>query len=235
MLKSIDYEKTYGYFYPRITAKAAAIIAFIIAILLSSILYNFLDAGAFFVGFIIFAVIFGWLMYWECTSRTTHAEMLNMLEKAKKDVLKQAVRDLGLDIESISVIKPIILPAKGYENRFGDFAYREEYSMPSNYTFLVILFSENQMYFYQYTFSLISSSQYDANTGEYFYRDIVAFNTKSDKINVYCNQRTIICNSTKFWITTAGGNAFETYIDKADEKKIQGMRQLLREKKNAMV
>ena len=237
MLKSINYETTHRYFYPQMTPGIAAILALTIGALVGILIGNMFSAPevGFIIGIITFVITFGVLMYKEAKSKPRYHDIEEMLKKAKEEVLEQAIEELGLDADSVNVAKPIALEYKVYENCFSAYAYNEEDSMPSNYGFLVILFSENQMYFYKYIFSLISNSQYDTNTGEYFYRDIVAFNTKSKKVTVSVNQGTRTLYCTEFSVTTSGGAAFETYINKEDEKKVQGMRQLLREKKNTKV
>jgi len=236
MLKSIDYTKTNRYFYARITLEAASTIAFIIAAIAA--IYIGCTFYAMEIGIVVFIITFGavssFLIYLESHDKPKYEDILEMLKGAKKDVLKQAVRELGVDVESVSMVKPIVLQGKVYDDCFGNFAYKEKDGMPSNYNFAIILFSETQLYYYDYTFSLINANEYDTNTGEYFYRDIISVNTKSEKASFFFENKKYTRNYTKFWIATSGGTGLEVSINREQEKKVQGMRQLLREKKNAM-
>nr|MCR5260352.1 hypothetical protein [Candidatus Gastranaerophilales bacterium] len=152
-----------------------------------------------------------------------------------KRIINQATNALGIDIEQCKLIKPVIMHGDAYSNIFNQYAYNMKDDFTSNYSFLVLLFSENQLFYYIYTFSLISDEE-NITSGEFFYKDVVAFKTESKKVEITLmnNTKTISKTKIKFTLMTTGGNAFEMIIKKKDEEKIQGMRQLLREKKNAM-
>ena len=157
--------------------------------------------------------------------------------KIKSEILDKATNALGIDIEQCNVIDPVIMSGDAYSNNFTQFRYHAGDDFTSNHRFLVLLFSENQVFYYDYTFSLISDEE-NVTSGEFFYRDVVAFKTESKTMELAIggNNRHNLRKASKltFSLMTTGGNAFETPINKSDEEKIQGMRQLLREKKNAM-
>ena len=139
----------------------------------------------------------------------------------------RAIEKLGIDEDQVSEAAPIFFDGYDFEPKWNAL-YKEEDSVwrSSNYQGAVFFFSEEQVYYYSYTFSLINKN-YSDDTEEYFYKDIVAVSTKSEERQGIPYEVFILTTSGGTTITAAFSNATET------QKAINGMRSLLRQKKSS--
>lgn len=235
-MAEIDYSLMKAYFDSVNQAKFGVVMGIITAISILVALCALFE-GAYSVMFVSFGcvAIFGFGAVFQFQSIKKLPIVLEEIEESiGSRIVSMAVNSLGLDIEQCNIISPVIISGDAYSNNFNQFAYHTVDDFTSNHCYLVLLFSENQMFYYVYTFSLISDEE-NVTSGEFFYKDVVAFKTESKKMELTLNNTQPI-NKSKltFSLMTTGGNAFEMPINKKDEGKIQGMRQLLREKKNTM-
>ncbi len=226
-MTNIDYNVTRDYFKPTSAAKVATISIII------GVLTIFFAKNPVFLGITMLAFLIGISSIVSLNSKPKLEDVEKQIERVEAKIIRQALDRLGLDIEDCKEIDPILIQYKEYLNSFNNFMYNPKDDMPSNYKFLIIFCTEEQVYYYDYVFSLISN-EYSENTGEYFYRDIVALNTQNQKTEFTYEGRNYVRNLQSVSLSTAGGNAFTTAINKDDERAIQGMRQLLREKKKAL-
>ena len=229
-MADLDYSIAIKYFK---NSKAGAWVCTIIAIFGALALFG----GAVGEGSVI-TLLFGFWAFMLFRNNKKLSDVLEEIDtKIRPEILEKATNALGIDIEQCKVIDPVIMSGDAYANNFTQFKYHAGDDFTSNHRFLVLLFSETQVFYYDYTFSLISDEK-KTTSGEFFYRDVVAFKIDSKTIELELNvnnaKQLHKASKTTFSLMTTGGNAFETPINKEDEAKIQGMRQLLREKKNAM-
>ncbi|MBD5401767.1 hypothetical protein HDR58_03045 [bacterium] len=222
---NIDYDITNRYFAP--SSVGCGCICLILAIIgvcaffpaIGLLKDNDFGAGIFtlLISFGSLAITYFWFK--NLNEKPTLNDIYQEIYKVKGKMLSLATQKLGVNLEDCNVIEPVILSLKkSSDSRISKYEMNEDDNFPSNHRFVVLLFSDNQVFVYDYTFSLIIKESYDS-TSEYFYRDIVNFNTDNTE------------DSLKFSIITSGGTSFTADISKDDEEKIQKMRQLLRKKK----
>lgn len=149
----------------------------------------------------------------------------------------KSLKKLGLDKEQVSLISPIVISGYFFSKILTDPFYRQgldQKDRSSNYQVSVLFFSDDQVFSYTYTFSLIYDEE-KSRTDEYFYKDIVSISTSNDIVDFIDNRRQKkSANIHQFVLTTSGGtsicNSLMSYDDNI-EKSIQGMKQLIRQKK----
>lgn len=154
---------------------------------------------------------------------------------SKSKILQMALSKLGLDEDNVKEIAPIYLSGYYFLNISGilpevkkgeDGRWRSSF-----YESSVLLFSETQVYSYNYRVGLIKDIKSE-KTDEYFYKDIVSASTDSKEITVEAIKDTIYQES--FILTTSGGTIISCSILHADEttqQSITAMKHLLRQKK----
>lgn len=231
-MKKIDLSITSDYFYPSCAGKIL-----VWSLVLGGVLfYIFTNTNnPIYLILAINCIVVAVGAIWRLSTKAKFNEVACEIQKIRSTITNYAMNELGLDIEECQEIEPVILEFKDYEtDYFSSFVYKPDDDMPSNYRFMVLFFSENQMYYYDYIFSLLNDESY-VNTGEYFYKDIVAFNTQNKREEFTYNGQKYSKQYQIFSLKTIGGEAFATYINREDERSIQGMRQLLREKKKAQI
>jgi len=98
----------------------------------------------------------------------------------------------------------------------------------SNYNAIIMMFSSEQVYCYEYRFSLLKDEK-QVSTDEYFYNDIVSVSTKTDIVTYGKSS----INTENFSLTTSGGTTIGATIFDIEraEKSINAMKNLLRIKK----
>lgn len=155
------------------------------------------------------------------------------------DYKQKALNKIGLDEDQVKEIEPVHFEGFLYDKQSlakqgDDGKYRS-----SKYQVSWLFFSATQVYLYQNTFNMDEDGTKEV-TEEYFYKDITNFSTSSDTvetpfydkdqgINVLMN-----VDSNRFAITVPG-DKFYCSLEQTDytERAIQGMKAMLREKKNA--
>lgn len=162
---------------------------------------------------------------------------------ASLNIQQKALDKHGLDIDQVKEIPPVVFEGyifdKAYSKKGKDNLWRS-----SRYQVSCILFSDSQVYFYQYTFNFDDISKKET-TDEYFYKDIVNFSTTSETEEVELLDQNgkktgeEAINTTKFQMVVPGdkvscalehnkrndnGGDFETII--------KAMKNKLREKKS---
>ena len=232
-MNEIDYGITRDYFYPSSAGKILGW-SLVLGVVFFCVFINDNNLIMFLI-FAVICIIIATASVWRLSTKANINNIAHEIQKIRNTIKQKAIDELGIDIEECQEIDPVILEFKEYSaDYFSDFVYKPEDDMPSNYRFMVLFFSENQMYYYDYICSLLNDEN-SFNTGEYFYRDIVAFNTQHKKEEFTYNGQRYSKQYQIFRLKTTGGEAFTTYINRDDERSIQGMRQLLREKKKALM
>lgn len=155
------------------------------------------------------------------------------------DYKQKALNKIGLDEDQVKEIEPVHFEGFQYDKqslaKLGDDGkYRS-----SKYQVSWLFFSATQVYLYQNTFNMDEDGKKEA-TEEYFYKDITNFSTSSDTVETpfYDKEqdKDVLKNvdSNRFAITVPG-DKFYCSLEQNDytERAIQGMKAMLREKKNA--
>lgn len=149
-----------------------------------------------------------------------------------------ALKKLGIDEDQVKEASPIFFDGYYYEDipGAGEWDCKKEDGVfrSSNYNAVQFFFSADQVYCYQLRFSFVRDKLQET-TDEYFYRDIVSVSTQSDSTNWVRDDKSgnVQVSFEKFKLTTSGGTSIEATVFNLGEKEraIQGMKNLLRSKK----
>lgn len=157
------------------------------------------------------------------------------------DYKQKALNKLGIDEDQVKEIEPVHFEGFVYDEDGNSFTkYRDDgKTCSSKYQVSWLFFSATQVYLYQYTFNMDEDGKQEM-TEEYFYKDITNFATSSDTVETpfYDVKKDKLVlknvNSNRF-LMTVPGNKFYCSLEQNDytERAIQGMKAMLREKKNA--
>ena len=155
------------------------------------------------------------------------------------DYKQKALNKIGLDEDQVKEIEPVHFEGFQFDKQSlakqgDDGKYRS-----SKYQVSWLFFSATQVYLYQNTFNMDEDGKKEA-TEEYFYKDITNFSTSSDTVETpfYDKKKMKVVlqnvDSNRFAITVPG-DKFYCSLEQNDytERAIQGMKAMLREKKNA--
>ncbi|MCQ2213026.1 MAG: hypothetical protein MJZ36_05255 [Bacteroidaceae bacterium] len=157
------------------------------------------------------------------------------------DYKQKALNKLGIDEDQVKEIEPVHFEGFVYDENGKSFTkYGDDgKSRSSKYQVSWLFFSATQLYLYQNTFNMDEDGKQEV-TEEYFYKDITNFATSSDTVETpfYDAKKDKMVlknvNSNRF-LMTVPGNKFYCSLEQNDyaERAIQGMKAMLREKKNA--
>ena len=180
----------------------------------------------------------GCLFNRKITTDFEYDEMVSYLAK-KFDYRKKALEKIGLDEDQLKEIDPVHFEGYLFDKSTLSKQGQDNKWRSSKYQISWLFFSSTQLYVYQYTFNLDEDGKKEA-TEEYFYKDITNFSTSSDtvEVSVYNKSKDIneVVNvdSNRFAITVPG-DKFYCSLEQSDytERAIQGMKALLRDKKNS--
>lgn len=157
----------------------------------------------------------------------------------KFDFKKMALDKIAVDEDELKEIEPI---------HFGGYIYDEDsYTKPilspkdlrviegmysSKYQVSWLFFSASQVFVYQCTINT-DKDEIKENTEEYFYKDITSFSTASETVETTQIDKKVKIDVNRLAITVPGDKFYCT-LEQSDytEKAINGMKSLLRDKKN---
>lgn len=180
----------------------------------------------------------GFLIYQQVSGRPADAEIDRQTEAVMSEIRQRALRKLGLDMDEVSLIDPIVvggyflgslgtpnLVRQGKDGRFRS----------SSFEGVVIFFGEQELHAYKYQMSLIADEN-RVSTDVYFYRDVVSVSTNSSSspVHVVGETKEKLWKTEVFTLTTSGATAVVCSMNTSDgaaERTIQGARQLVRNKK----
>ena len=154
--------------------------------------------------------------------------------------LERALKKLGIDESMVQEVKPLRL--EGY-NFNGDVFIKQGKDRKwrsSSYQITWVLCSDNQLYFYSYTFNMDEDGKKEV-AEEYFYKDITNINHTSEteeKITDRDSKGNPISRANvsynEFCISAMGDKRYCAMTANEDtERAIQGLKAKLREKKNS--
>ncbi|WP_040952026.1 hypothetical protein [Gorillibacterium massiliense] len=187
---------------------------------------------------IILIALGAYLIYAKIKGQPTDAEIDEIYAKEMEVGLQRALGKLGVDEDEVKLIDPIVIAGPSHKTISTPVWHKhgkDGFWRSSNYETVILYFSEKQVYCYTYRFSIIGNEK-NESTDEYFYKDIVSVSTSSENKEFRnANGRIQPVKYEEFKLTTSGGTSITCTIKDAGsvEKSIQGMKQLLREKKGA--
>ena len=157
---------------------------------------------------------------------------------SKSDFRKRALLKIGLDEDELKEIEPVHFEGFQFDKTSLSKLGADGKWRSSKYQVSWLFFSTAQLFLYQYTFNMDEDGKKEA-TEEYFYKDITNFSTSSDTVEtpIYDPKegKTVLKNvdSNRFAITVPG-DKFYCSLEQSNytERAIQGMKSLLRDKKN---
>ena len=155
------------------------------------------------------------------------------------DYKRLALNKIGLDEDQVKEIEPVHFEGFVYDAQSLSKLGKDNKFRSSKYQVSWLFFSANQLYLYQNTFNMDEDGKKEA-TEEYFYKDVTNFSTSSDTVETPFydpkQDKEILKNvdSNRFAITVPG-DKFYCSLEQNEytERAIQGMKAMLREKKNA--
>lgn len=180
----------------------------------------------------------GFLIFGKKGGRPTDSEIDQICAKECADLKSRAMKKLGLDEDQVAEAAPISFDGYSYENIGSEYKAQkgeDNKYRSSNYKATMFLFSAEQVYCYEYTFSIIVDEKKET-TEEYFYRDIVSAATATDtkkydyKVGKKSESFSI---TTEYFRLTVPGAQIHAYIRDMStaERSINAMKSLLRSKK----
>ncbi|MBS4223178.1 hypothetical protein [Lederbergia citrea] len=224
----MDYKRNRRYF-ESISWKGAIISIIIGLILLSA----YAPLG------VIILIAAGAYLYFKIKGRPTDGEIDAIIQKQADIALQKGYDKLGVDPDEVNLIDPIVIHGPMFQRIRLPYLTKkgkDEYVRSSNHEIMVFFFSEQQVYFYNYSFSIIDD-EINEGTDEYFYRDVVSVSTSSTT-TTYTDSRTKkeeTFSLEVFKLTTSGATSMTCAIQDSNsvQNQIRGMKNLLREKKSA--
>ena len=155
------------------------------------------------------------------------------------DYKQKALGKIGLDEDQVQEIEPVHFEGYQFDKQSLTKLGKDGKYRSSKYQVSWLFFSATQVYLYQNTFNMDEDGKKES-TEEYFYRDITNFSTSSDTLETPLHHakkdETFLkdVDSNRFAITVPG-DKFYCSLEQNDytERAIQGMKAMLREKKNA--
>lgn len=171
--------------------------------------------------------------------RMGDAEYDAMVAKfVNQDHRSKALARIGLDEDELREIDPIFFHdynySKAYARKGADGKWRS-----SSYQVSWLFFSANQLYLYQETINF-DCDEKRTSTEELYYKDVTSFSATTeteeviDSYNADGTEKHANVESNKFKVVVPGDKFFAAMqFTPENERAIQGMKNKLREKKNA--
>lgn len=158
---------------------------------------------------------------------------------SKNDYRAKALAKIGLDEDQVKEIEPVHFEGFQFDKNSFSKQGKDGKYRSSKYQVSWLFFSATQVYLYQNTFNLDEDGKKES-TEEYFYKDITNFSTSTDTVETPMfdkkENKTILKNvdSNRFALVVPG-DKFYCSMEQNDytESAIQGMKAMLREKKNS--
>lgn len=178
-----------------------------------------------------------------CLSKSpiTDEEYDQMVMKVlnSNDYKQKALNKIGLDEDQVKEIEPVHFEGFLYNDDSFAKEGKDGKFRSSKYQVSWLFFSATQVFLYQNTFNMDEDGKKES-TEEYFYKDITNFSASSDTVETPFydkdTKKTVLknVNSNRFAIVVPG-DKFYCSLEQNDytERAIQGMKAMLREKKNA--
>jgi len=162
----------------------------------------------------------------------TDAEIDTTCADHLKNLKSMAIKKHSIDEDQVKEYDPLQFEGYYYE-RLPNAAFQYKKGddgklRSSNYNAVMFLFSSEQVFCYEYKFSLLEDKKQE-KTDEYFYKDIVSVSTQSDAKT----HGDVTFNFEYFKLTTSGGTTISAQYSVTGETEdaLKAMKNLLRNKK----
>ena len=166
--------------------------------------------------------------------KMTDAQYDASMKEQQKALEQRALDKLGLDIDEVKEIDPIVIDGYNYNNFTLSKKGKDGLWRTNMYNVMYLFFSQNEVHVYTCEFCTTEEQKKDS-TDVYFYQDIVSVSTESASatFKLYLNLKDEKVQYESFKLTTSGGTSLLVAIRDSDnaQRSISGMRQLLRAKK----
>lgn len=167
-----------------------------------------------------------------CGAKTiTDQQYYNIVSNmsAQYNSMQQALNKIGLDPDEVKEIPPVYFEGFRFNNAYAKKTANGRW-VSSTYEITWLFFSNSQVHVYRCRFNLDDDSKKEI-TDEYFYKDITSFTTISEEETTRNGERI----PTETFRMRGAGIEFECSLTEMRdfETSIRGMKQKLREKKNA--
>ena len=157
----------------------------------------------------------------------------------KNDYRQKALNKIGLDESQVNEVEPVHFEEFKFDNSSLSKKGEDKKWRSSKYQISWLFFTSTQVFIYQNTFNLDEDGKSE-NTEEYFYKDITNFSTLTDTVETiqYDDVKKEIVkvniNSNRFAIVVPGEKLYCSIPqNEYTEASIQGLKALLRDKKNS--
>ena len=161
--------------------------------------------------------------------KMTDAQYEAIVKEQLKAMEQRALDKLGIDIDEVKEIAPIVIDGYNYDN-FTMYKKGKDGVWRTNmYKVIYLFFSQNEVHSYTCEFCT-TEEQKKEFTDVYFYQDIVSASTESSTATFKNGEKV---QYESFKLTTSGGTSLFVSISDSDhaQRSISAMRQLLRAKK----
>ena len=165
---------------------------------------------------------------------TSDSEYESYLDSIVKIDVQQAINKIGVDESEVNEIDPVEMEGYVFDKNTLQKRVGSRW-ISSCYHVTWLFFSPTQVYIYRRQFNA-DETRDNVSTLEYFYRDVTAFRTGTETFDVVdkLTSKSTSVNVDSFQVVVPGDDFRVSVRDNSDfENKVQGMKQLLREKKNA--
>lgn len=180
----------------------------------------------------------GAFIFYKLYNKPIEADIDIVYDEQAHLIIQKGVERLGLHASDVSLIDPIVIHGPLLDKiRFDPIVIKgkDEEVRSSNHEIIVFYFSEKQMYYYKYSFSVIDDEM-NETVGEIFYQDIVSVSTSSITTPYFDHRkrREDFFNLDVFQLTTSGGTLIKCPVKNLQniEQQIIAMKNILRDKKN---
>ncbi|MCK9479929.1 MAG: hypothetical protein M0R40_10610 [Firmicutes bacterium] len=161
---------------------------------------------------------------------------------AAEEIWANSFDFLGIDEDQVNQVNPICVYGQEIKaDSIFKFDCIDGKTRGSDHSATVYRFSENQIFIYKKDFSMVNKDDYEEESHEYFFKDIVTMSIKHKSSTVIetvvdgSNTKKVpkAIASDSFQLITAGANKVSSTFISSDETRgtINGMKQYLREKK----
>lgn len=170
----------------------------------------------------------------------TDGEYEEMVSKylTSNDFKQKAMSKLGVDEDEVKDADPIHFEGYRFDNDSLSKKGKDDLWRSSKYQVTWIFFGKGQLYVYQNTFFMDEDGRKE-RTEEYFYKDVTNFSITSETEDIEAidknGKKIKFTIDTDTFVIKVYGEKFECSVRRNDytEKAIQGMKALLRDKKNS--
>lgn len=172
----------------------------------------------------------GYWLYTKTANTPTDAQIDQLMEQSMASLRQAALAKLNLDPEEVKLVEPVV--ATGYAIRDSMLVKqgKDRRTRGNIVTGMIILFSDHEMHTYTKRVDLANANFQQESTGEYFYRDVVSIETRTDTVTLNSGQQVSL---EELMITTSGGTSIaNTLFDTGQvSQSLNGARQLIKLKK----